>query len=193
MNKTISVLSRKTPQFWIWGVMLIYGLLYSEYLHLFSEKVSPQIVSALAANSIYLYFFVFNIAITIVLSFVIWQVSSFLFHIFATLLGGEASFKDFQKYSGLLYIFPIVGIAISWFLLDGLTIPPNVFSDYIISDPAIVRIGWIINISSTSCFVLLIPVIWFLYRISWVKALGAVVIPIGSIYLLSLFFSEYVL
>jgi positive regulator of sigma E activity len=164
----------------------------SQYLNTVSREVT-SINGGITNFTIYQYIATFSFFITIVSAFVVWIISSFLFHIFSILLGGIAEFKDFIKYSGLVYIFPAIGFAICLFLFESIEIPKNNMEIFFKSNRSLIAISWIINISSTLCFILLIPIIKYLYKVNWLKAIGAIAIPIGSIYLLGQFFAFYVL
>lgn len=182
----------KISKLWTLGIMLIYGLLMSEYMNTVSKEVL-SINGGISNFSIYQYIATFNYLITIISAFVIWIISSFLFHIFSILLGGTADFKVFIKYSGLVYILPAIGFVICLYIFSSVKIPKNNIEIFFQTNSSLRLISWIVNISSTLCFVLLIPIIKYLYIINWLRALGALVIPIGSIYLLGQFFSNYVL
>lgn len=188
----LKIKTEKIPKYWVLGIVLIYSLLMSEYLNTVSKEVS-SIKGGITNFSIYQYIATFNFFITISSAFVVWIISSFLFHIFAILLGGIADFKAFIKYSGLVYIFPAIGFAICLFLFASVEIPKNNIEMFFKSNSSLIAISWIINISSTLCFVLLVPIIKYLYNVNWLKSIGAIAIPIGSIYLLSEFFAKYVL
>jgi hypothetical protein len=188
----LKIKTEKIPQYWVWGIVLIYGLLMAEYMDTVSGEVA-SINGGLTNLKMHQYIAAFSFFTTIVSAFVVWIMSSFLFHIFSILLGGIAVFKDFVKYAGLLYILPIIGFAVCLFLFDSVEIPTENLESFFKVNSTIVTIGWIINSSSTLCFVLLIPIIKYLYKVNWLKAVGAIVIPLGSIYLLGTFFSNYVL
>jgi divalent metal cation (Fe/Co/Zn/Cd) transporter len=53
--------------------------------------------------------------------------------------------------------------------------------------------AWLISIDGYIDYLATIVIVKYLYKINWLKAIGALVIPLGSIYLLSQFFAEYVL
>lgn len=179
--------------FWVMGIMLIYGLLLAEYSYLLNLKVLTVQNAELFSNPFFKYFQTFNFISTLILGFVVWLISSLLFHLFAILLGGEAKFKVFQKYTGLCYILPCIGLCIASILFNKIDFPKENVQDFFISNKSMIIISWIINISSCLCFVVPIPIIKYLYQINWLKAVGAVVIPVGSIYLLGQFFGEHVL
>jgi hypothetical protein len=109
------------------------------------------------------------------------------------LLGGESAFKGFLKYTGTMYIISALGFLIAIFLIGNIKIPSVHTTEFLQSSKIILLNNWIINTCSIIYYILLIPIIINLYKINWLKALGAIVIPIGSIYLLGQFFAEYVL
>ena len=191
--RKIIINSKKISQFRVVGVVLIYGLLLSEYFSLLNSKMIAVQASELMSNSIYSYFMSFSFVFTLLSTFVVWLISSFLFHLFAILLGGESTFKDIQKYTGLCYIIPLIGFIIAIVIFDRIEFPKENLNEFLATNKSIVLINWIINISSTLCFILPIPIIKYLYQLNWLKAIGAVVIPVGSIYLLGQFFADYVL
>lgn len=184
---------KNISHFWVMGIMLIYGLLLAEYSYLLSLKTITIQNAAFISNPVFTYFQSFSFIMTVVIAVVVWLISSFLFHLFAVLLGGEATFKDFQKYTGMCYILPSIGFCVVLVLFNDINFPKENLQDFFISNQSMILINWIITISSTLCFILAIPIIKYLYRVNWLKAVGAVVIPIGSIYLLGQFFGKYVL
>jgi hypothetical protein len=189
---TLRIEPNKIPQFWVIGIILIYGLLMAEFNNTVNIRIAT--IQGFLVDSVGMkYLTVVNFALVIIVAVAVWQVSSFLFHMFSILLGGNASFKDFQKYSGLVYVLPAMGFLISIILFESITIPRGDVTEFMLTSKSINAISWIINISSSLCFILLIPVIKCLYRISLLKAFGAIAIPIGSIYLLGQFFGNYVL
>lgn len=192
MKKTITN-PENISHFWVMSIMLIYGLLLAEYSYLLNLKAITVQNVGLISNPIFTYFQSFSFIMTLLIAIVVWLISSFLFHLFAILLGGEANFKDFQKYTGLCYILPSIGFCVVFVLFNNIDFPKENISDFFISNKSMILINWIITISSTLCFILPIFIIKYLYKINWLKAVGAIVIPIGSIYLLGQFFGEYVL
>jgi len=180
-------------QFWAISIVFIYSLLMAEYFNSVS-KVVTTIQGIDTGGSIYSYIATFNYFLVILTSFAVWLISSFLFHMFAILLGeNEAKFKSFIKYTGVIYVLPTIGFAIALYLFETIKLPEGNALEFLKTNKSVIAIGWIINISSSLAFILTIPIIKYLYKINWLKAFGAVVIPIASIYLLSQFFSEFVL
>jgi hypothetical protein len=192
MLMSLKIDSKKISQLVVYSVVLIYGLLMAEYYNTVNIRIAT--IQGLLIDSIGTkYMTVINFVIVVVVAIVVWQASSFLFHMFSILFGGDASFRDFQKYSGLVYAIPALGFLASILLFETITIPEDNVAEFMSSNKSISIISWIINISSTLCFVLLVPVVKYLYQINWLRAFGAIVIPIGSIYLLGQFFGNYVL
>ncbi|QZE15058.1 hypothetical protein K4L44_04310 [Halosquirtibacter laminarini] len=189
---TLYIKTKNIPQYWIWAVVLVYSLLMSEYFNTINREISS--INGVSTNySLYQYITTFNVFITVLSAFVVWLISSFLFHVFSILLGGAAEFKDFVKYSGLVYVIPAVGFTVCLYLIESVEFTKENFEVLFKSNTILISIRWIINISSSLCFILLIPIIKYLYKLNWIKAIGALAIPIGSIYLLGQFFSNYVL
>ena len=187
----LNIEAKKTPVFWVLGIMLIYSLLMYEYFNTIGREIS-SINGKIVNSTIYQYIATFNFFIIILSAFVVWIISSFLFHIFSVLLGGVAEFKDFVKYSGLVYIFPAIGFVICLFLFNSVELPKTNIDVFFKTNTKLITINWIITISSFMCFVLLIPIIKYLYKINWLKAIGAIAIPLGSIILLGQLFSKFI-
>jgi len=187
----LKIKTENIPNFWVFGIILIYSLLMSEFLNTVNREVS-SINGGITNFNIYQYIATFSFFINILSAFIIWLISSFLFHIFSVLLGGVGEFKEFIKYSGLVYIIPLIGFGICLFLFESVELPNDNIEVFFKSNPVLISISWIINISSSLCFILLIPIIKYLYKINWLKAIGALVIPLGSIYLLGQFFSKFI-
>jgi len=186
-------IQRNISQFWAVSIILIYSLLMAEYFNSVSKLVTTM-QGLDVRTSIYSYIATFNYFLVILISFAVWLISSFLFHMFAILLGeNEAKFKNFIKYTGVIYIFPAIGFAFALYLFEAIKLPKDNVLEFLKTNKSMIAIGWIINISSSLAFILVIPIIKYLYKINWLKAFGAVIIPIASIYLLGEFFSEFVL
>ena len=117
MQKIIIKLNN-VPKIWVFGIVFIYGLIMAEYFNNVSSKIFEIQSYELTTNPIYSYFISFNFVLTLLIAFVIWLLSSFLFHLFAILLGGDASFNDFKKYTGLCYTIPAIGFLISYILFE---------------------------------------------------------------------------
>lgn len=184
---------KNISQFWAVSIVLIYSLLMAEYFNSVSKLVTVMQGLDIRA-SIYSYITTFNYFLVILISFAVWLVSSFLFHMFAILLGeNEVKFKNFIKYTGVIYIYPAIGFAIALYLLEAIELPKDNVLEFLKTNKSMIAIGWIINISSSLAFILVIPIVKHLYKINWVKAFGAVIIPIAAIYLLGEFFSKFVL
>jgi hypothetical protein len=183
----------KITQFWVVSIILIYGLLMSEYFNILRLKIIETQMHQFISNPIFNYLESFSFILMLFTAFVVWLISSFIFHLFAILMGGESTFKNFQKYTGLCYIIPIIGFIIAIVIFDRIEFPKENLNEFLVANKSMVLINWIINICSTLCFILPIPIIKYLYQLNWLKAIGSVVIPIGSIYLLSQFFANFVL
>lgn len=184
---------KKAPYYWGFSIVLLYSLLMAEYLNTVSREISFVANNMILDTSILKYVYLSNHIITIISGIVVWIISSFLFHVFSILLGGQGEFKDFIKYSGLLYVFPLIGFTICLVLFDSLQLPDTNLDLFFSTNSQMIAIIWIINTSSSLCFLLLIPIIKHFYQINWLKAIGTILIPIGSIYLLGQFFANYVL
>jgi len=185
---------RNISQFWSVSIVLIYSLLMAEYFNSVNKKVI-EIQGVDINTTIYSYFATFNYFTVILISFAVWMLSSFMFHLFAYLLDGdiEVDFKNFIKYTGILYVFPAIGFIIALYLFGNIILPKVNALEFFKTDKTMVVIGWIINFSSSLAFILVIPIAKHLYKINWLKAFGVVIIPIASVYLLGQFFSKFVL
>ncbi len=189
----MSIKTQKVLHYWSFSIVLTYSLLMAEYLNTVGREVSFAANNMIPDTSILKYIYLSNYVITIISGIVVWIISSFLFHIFSILLGGQGEFKDFIKYSGLLYVFPLIGFTICLVLFESVQLPDTNLDYFFSTNSLVIAITWIINASSSLCFLLLIPIIKYFYEFNWLKAIGSVLIPIGSIYLLSQFFANYVL
>lgn len=183
----------KISQVWAIGIVLINGLLMSEYFSILSSKIIAIQAAQLMTSSIYTYLLSFSFIMMLLSAFVIWLISSFLFHLFAILLGDESAFKNLLKCTGTLYLISAIGFLTTIFLIGNVKFSSIHTTEFLQSNRILSLNNWIINICSIIYYVFLIPIIMYLYKINWLKAVGAIVIPIGSIYLLGQFFAEYVL
>lgn len=184
---------KRIPILWTIGIIISYSLLLSEYHTSLSSKVLELKASQIIYSSVYLHYVKFNYVFVFLSGVFTWIISSFLFHIFSILLGGTGEIKSFIKYSGLLYIFPLIGFAICLVLFQSVKFSNTDIEYFFSTDSSMIAITWIINVSSSLCILLLIPIVKMHYKLNWLKAIGAIFIPLGSIYFLGLFFSKYVL
>jgi len=190
MNKIID--SKRLPLYWSIGIVLVYSLLMSQYFITLNQKIFLNQVQV-TNNSILSYLTTINFFMIIGLSFVVWTISSLMFHVFAMLFDGRYSYKKFIKLTGLCYIFPLIGYLMAIILIEKIEFPKNNISFFIESNRLISLINWIINISSGFAFAFIIPIIKYQYQINWLKSIGSILIPLGSIYVLGQFFANYVL
>jgi len=147
----------------------------------------------LTSNSVFDFVLQLQFVSTVVMTFAIWLVSSFLFHLSSILLGGEAHIKDFIKLTGLIYVFHAIFFLIAFCLLNNIEMTQSNVLDFIKTDKTMRINVWLISIDGYIDYLATIVIVKYLYKINWLKAIGALVIPLGSIYLLGQFFAEYVL
>ena len=164
----------------------------SEYINIINSKIIEAEIPIMENNQIFTLFMSFSFMMTLLSAFVVWLISSFLFHLFAILFGGVANFKEILKFSALCYILPAIIFLIAIVLVESTTFPKENLDFFFSSTKSLVLIKWLIYISSSFCFIALIPIIKYLYLISWYRALLSIIIPLGSIYLLGQFFSNYI-
>ena len=176
---------------WVICVVLIYSLLMAEYFNTFNNKILMAQPNY-SPNTIISYFMTFSYVVMVVMAFAIWIITTFLFHLFAILFNGNAQYKDFQKLTGLSYSVSAVFFLVTIFMFDGVEITQNDISDIFKTDPTMKIIAWLMNIAGFAYYLLVIPIIKYLYCINWLKSIGAIVIPIGSIYLLGQLFSKFI-
>lgn len=182
----------KMSNYLVITVVLTHGLIMAEYITDFSKRVLEIQAGQLINSRFFIYIMSFGFLFMVASAIVIWIISSFLFHLMAILFDGQSTFKAFKKYSGLLYIFPALGFAVACVLSDRIQLPTKNTAEFLKSDTTFQTINWIINISSIVYYVLLIPIIKYLYRINWLKSIGAILLPIASIYLFGQLFANYV-
>jgi hypothetical protein len=188
MEKQNIFKTKNIPQFWVVCVMFIYGLLLAEFANTLNSKMYPE-----QLNSMYSIFMKFTYVVVIVMAFGIWVISSFLFHLFAVLFNGDGKFGEFLKFTGLSYAIPAIFLMILIFMAESVEISQNDISNIFKTNQTMRNISLFSNIIGFGYYLLLIPIIKTFYRISWLRAIGAIIIPFGSIYLLGQFFSNYVL
>jgi hypothetical protein len=189
--RTIIVHARSISYYLVIVVVFVYAIVVAEYLTDLNKRVLEIQAKELVNNSFYVYFMSLSFVIMLLSPIVIWLISSFLFHLTAILFDGKLSFKYFLKCSGLCCIVPALGFAIAYVLSDGIQLPEKNIPEFFKTDPLFYTISWIINISSILYYILLIPVVRYLYRINWFKSTGVIVIPILSIYLIGQFFANF--
>lgn len=181
----------RIPQLWVICIMLLYGVLMSEYFSTFNKKMLDA-QSILVTQRLVSYLLTFNYLVITALSFVVWIITTLVYHLFAILFNGDGHFNELQKYTGLAYVFPIIILIIALFRLENTVIPINNFDNFIRNDNSIIILKWLIAIASYMNYFIVIPIIKYVYGINWLKSFGVVAIPLGSIFLLSQFFSIFV-
>lgn len=190
--KTIKLINgNKIAQFWVISVVLIYGLLLAEYFNTLSDILfyaHPNFTP----NNIFTYIMTFNYALMIIMSFVIWIVTSFLYHLFATLLGGKAILKDFQKFTGLGYVVPTIILSIILIILYGIELTDKNIVNFIQTNETMRTVKWLTAIASYLYYSIVVIIVKYLYSLNWMKSIGVVVIPLGSIFLLGQFFAKFI-
>jgi len=179
-------------KFWVVGIVLIYGLIMSEYFSNLNSRVFAIEAVELTNSSIYSFFISFSFFVMLITVFIIWLIFSFTFHLCAILLGGVSTFGNFLKYTGIFYIIPAIGFLIAFILSESINLPDDKISEFLNSNKTFVTIKLIINFTFIVYYILLVPIIKYLYKINWLKAIGAIAIPLGSIYLLGQFFSKFI-
>ncbi len=176
------------PQFWVISLILIYGLLLAEFSNTLNSKIfSDQL------DSVYSIFMNITCFVVIAMTFAIWLISSFLFHMFAILFNGKGQFREFLKLTGLFHAFSTIVLLILIFMVKDLELTQSHISRIFETNQTMRNISLILNITGFGYYIMIIPITKYFYKINWGKAIGALVIPIGSIYLLGQFFSNYVL
>lgn len=173
-------------------VVFIYGIVIAEYFSDINRRVLEIQAKELTENSFFNFFMSFSFVMMVLSAFIIWLVTSLLFHLMAILFDGKFRFKGFIKYSGLLYIFPAIGFLVAYLLSSNVQLPENNIQEFLKTDGTFQTMSWIINVSSLVYYILLIPVVRYLYRINWVKATGAIAAPILSIYLIGFGLAKFV-
>lgn len=190
-RKNIHLNGERIPLLWVICVMLIYSLLMAEFFNTFNSKIfSAQ--PHFSPNTLFTYLMTLNYVLMIVMSFVIWIVTSFLFHLFAMLFDGQAEYKNFQKVAGLVYVVPAVFILIAIVLIDRVQVSQNNVSNFLETDETIRNTGWLMNMGGMAYYFVIIPVIKYLYDITWLKSIGVITLPMASIYLLGQFFVKFI-
>lgn len=191
MLKITSFCIKKLSTYWTLGIILIYGLLIGEYLYCFNVKF--QIASNMSNWSYLKIYNNISFVLVVVSSFVVWLISSMLLHFFSILFGGNSNYKSLLKSSAVCYIIPAICYIIAIVVSDKIILPSINIQEFLASHKLMIFINWTINIGYIIYFLMLLSLIKYLYKINWLKAIGAIVIPIGSIYLLGLFFANFVL
>jgi hypothetical protein len=185
------LLIRNISVYWVWAIILIYGLILGEYVYIFNSKI--QVLSGNLNVSYFTLFNNVNFIFTVILSLVAWLVIAMVLHCFSILVGGDSTYKSFLKGSSICYIIPTICHATALIIFDNLAIPSSDVPSFLASNKAMIFSNKLV-VAGYSCYYLMhLLVIKYFYQINWLKAFGAVAIPIGSIYLLGQFFGNYVL
>ncbi|MCF0191109.1 MAG: YIP1 family protein [Marinilabiliaceae bacterium] len=164
-------------------VVAVYGCLFAEYI---SEIATYNIIIDQGGISEILKVFLgVNFIITITSTMVVWVVFSLLFHIVALLLDGQGKYNDLLRVSSYTTILPSIAVAVAIFMLDEVyyadfSYMPS-YEDVSISDELMSSLN-IINYTYISYYILNGVVVKFLYKLSWVKAILSILIPIVSIW-----------
>lgn len=191
MEKLINKI-KEVPFYWAISIVLIYALLLSEYVYFLNSKLNLFQANTESLKYVKL-FNNFTFFLVFISVFVIWLMSSMLFHLFSILIGGDLTYKTFLKSSVFSYIAPAICFLISIIIINGIKIPTENVQHFLETDKTISTVNLIINISYVIYFIVLLFIIKYLYKVNWVKALAVIVVPIGSIYVLAQVFGKYIL
>lgn len=190
MNKN-TFKTGKISLFWVICAVLYCSILIGFLVNTLNEKflyAQPNFIY----NPIFSYITALNYILIIAISFVIWIISTFLFHLFALLFDGNARFRDLQKLTGLSYLISAIFIFIAILKIDNLVITKSNINN-LHNNSTFSTISHLINFAGYSYYIILIPIVKYLYNINWIKAIGSIIIPLGSVFLLGQFFTKFIL
>lgn len=186
-NKNI-LIAHKIPQLWVVCIVLIYGLLLAEFGNTLNSKFFPE-----QPNVMFSFFITFSYVVMIIFTFVFWLISTFLIHLFAVLFNGNGKYRDFLKYTGLTYAISAIFLLLVIFMVEGVEIEQNDISNMFKENQTMKITSWILNIAGFGYYLLIIPIIKYLYKVNWFKSIGSIVIPFVLIFLLGQFFEKFIL
>lgn len=180
------------PQLWVLGIVFIYGLIVSVFINSIIDIIYYS-QPGFTPSKVFTYIISLNYVLIIIMSFVIWIITTFIYHLFAMLLGGVAGFRQLQKMTGLANIIPAIVLFISINLIGSIDTPNSDIVEFFESNKKIELINWLTIVAVFLYYAIVILVVKYLYKINWLKSIGAILIPMGSIYLLGQFFAKYIL
>jgi len=179
MRKFVNIINQ-LPKWYGIGIVLLYSLLIAEF---YSIVIHLTVNNDLIKNNLFIAFSRISYGVTVLSGIVIWLISNFLFHLTALLFNGHAQFKRFLISSSYLYIIPAIMILIGIFLLDGIHINNTVHAvEELMNNPSFKLAINLINISFIPYYAIVGIFIYYIYKIKLLYAILSVVIPIASIW-----------
>lgn len=159
-------------------MVIIYSLLLAEFI----STLNNLIMYGVVLSNIYEVFMKLGYFITIISGIAVWLVTMLLFHLTALLFDGNASFNSLLRISPYPYIIPAIAVLVAIILLGQISVDEigNILE--LQKHKKLQTALSIINWSFIPYYLLLILQVKYLYNISWLKALGAIVIPVFAIW-----------
>jgi hypothetical protein len=169
------------PKYCGWIIMLLYGVLFAEFCSTFNDKYYVAHNISEVSNIIDV-FMKISYFVIIFSTIVIWFVSTFLFHIVALLLNGEGKYNLLLITSAYSYIIPVISFIAAIILLDSIELSAQM--DFL-NDSKVKILKYLINGAYVPYYITLTVTIKYIYKISYLKSILVILIPIVSIWLIT--------
>ena len=176
----------QVPKWYGIGVILLYSLLVAEF---FSSINKLFIQTELVNNDILIIFSRISYVVMILSGVIVWIISTFLFHLTALLFDGKSSFGRFLFVSSYPYLIPVIMIFVGLFLLDEIQIPNSEDTMAFLKDNQTFKLSTtLINYSFIPYYLIIVVLIRYIHQIKYIYALLSVIIPVLSIWLITMLF-----
>ena len=186
MFKEISIEKylEKMSKYYGFTVIFVYSILNAEYISDINKLV---FTSSVEMSGFVNTFIKLNYGMSILVSILSWCITCLLFHLSAVMLDGDCKYKKFLYMSSYLYVFPIICIVASIFYFQSSNIKfegENLVSE-IIQNKELRYCGYIYGTGTYMVFFFSCILIKELYKLTWMKSIFAIVIPLLMIYVVN--------
>jgi hypothetical protein len=181
MRKIVSVIE-ELPVWYGLGVVLLYSLLYAEFLTAFLKLFPYEEV----LNDIFKTILGVSYVAAILSGFIMWMIYTLLFHLMAMLFGGQLSFKRFLFATAYPYLIPACVVFAGIILLDSVQ-PLNLgdTEDLLMQNSTVQLATNLLKYSVAPYYLIVAVFIRYIYQIKYIYAALSVAIPIASIWLIT--------
>lgn len=171
------------PKWYAFAIIVAYSLLVAEFFRTLNNLSGIDSSMGAGITDIINTIMKISFVITIFAGVVTWIVMSLLFHLTALLLDGYAVFKRFLLTSAYFYIVPILCIAASIMMLDGVMVPevPNA-AELLAEDPTFKTSMYMVSYSYVPYYALCAMLIHNQYGLKYWKAVVAIIAPIVAVW-----------
>lgn len=176
----------KLPKWYGVCIVFIYSLIAAEYMSSLIRFSTNGFENVPKVVSVILYV---GHIVSVLISFVIWIIYSYLFYLTSKVLNGTGDFRHFLYVSAYTFIFPSLCIFIAIFMLDSIDIAnvDNV-TDFLIHNNRFRDIVTFVDLSFLPYYLLNIVFVHYSFLLNWWRSTISVIGPISALFGISKLF-----